>query len=442
MGILCGVFAVAVQALAVATAMPAAAEQLHQLPLFAWAFSLFVIGMSLSTVLGGRLSDSHGPVLPAAIGLATFTVGLVVAAVAPSMLVLIIGRFIQGVGGGLLNVTLMVIVARAYEEARRAVLMTAFSFCWVLPAFVGPPIAAWIVKVSNWRFVFWSLLPLMVLTAVLCTAPMRRMKQALGPQPDQTHRPVPIWAAVLVSVGLAAVQAGGQRLGWVGGALALTGLVALGLSLPSLMAPGFFRLAPGIAAVSWVRLLQAGSFFAVESFLPLSLRQIRGLSLLEAGLTLTVGSIGWTFGSWLQSRVWFRLRRDQIITLGVICSAIGVVLTAAATWLDVWLGVIALAWVIAGLGMGLATASGSLAVMQLSDPSALGRNTSSLQVSESLGNALFVGIAGTVFAALSVDRVPTVVFGAVFAVVSVVALAAVAAALRIGPVRNATARIG
>lgn len=441
-GILSGVLAVAFQAYAVATAMPAAAEQLHQLPLFAWAFSLFVIGMSVSTVLGGRACDARGPAVPAAIGLVGFSLGLVLAAIAPSMVVLVLGRFVQGLGGGLLNVALMVIVARAYPQHRRAVLMTAFSFCWVLPAFIGPPIAAWIVHVWSWRGVFWSLLPFMVLTVALCVAPMRRLRDQLGPQHEDGPRPAPIWSALVVAVGLAAVQAGGQRLDLLGALLGVGGVVALGVSLPLLMAPGFFRLAPGIAAVSWVRLLQAGSFFAIESFLPLSLRQIRGLSLLEAGLILTVGSVGWTTGSWLQSRRWLRLRLDQIIWLGVTCSAVGIIVATLSTWLNLWIGMLVLGWTIAGLGMGLATATGSLTVMQLSDPAALGRNTSSLQVSESLGNALFVGIAGTVFAALSGHHLPDIVFTTVFAVTCVVALLGVAAASRIGPVRNITSGVG
>jgi MFS family permease len=54
-----------------------------------------------------------------------------------------------------------------------------------------------------------------------------------------------------------------------------------------------------------------------------------------------------------------------------------------------------------GLGMGLQSASTSLAVMQLSPGAEIGRNTSSLQVGETAGNALLVGAAGTVFAALA-----------------------------------------
>lgn len=441
-GVLTLVFSVAFQAMAVATVMPAVAEDLGQLDLFAWAFSLFVIGMSLSTVLGGRACDSFGPTLPAAIGVVLFAAGLTMAALAPSMLVLVVARFVQGLGGGVMNVALMVIVARGWDESRRAVLMTAFSFCWMLPAFVGPPVAARIAREWGWHAVFWSVIPALVIAAILCVRPLLHMRDQLRPHRDEKSSAVPIWAAVLISLGLAGLQAGGQRMDWLGLGLAVAALVAMGLSIRPLMAPGFLQLRAGIPAVSWARLLQAGSFFAAESFLPLGLVQLRGLTLFQAGLTLTIGSIGWTLGSWLQSRTWFKLRRDQIIVLGTLSNVLAMGLVSLAVWLDWSLAVIAVGWVFAGLGMGWSTASGSLAVMQLSSASQLGRNTSSLQVSESMGNALVVGLAGTLFAGLRGAHLPPTVFASVFTVTAVVALLAVLAARRIGSVRNATAGVG
>lgn len=422
--------------------MPAVAADLGQMDLFAWAFSLFVIGMTLATVVGGRLADRLGPLVPASIGMAIFVLGLLAAALATSMPMLITARFAQGAGGGMLNVALMVLVAKVYDEVRRASLMTAFSFCWMMPAFIGPPVADWLTRTFSWHAVFWSVIPLPLVAVLLVMRPLRAVRDHLQPQHDPTAMPVPIWAAVTIALGLAGLQAGGQRLGLSGAVIALVGLALLLVSLPRLMAPGFFTLRAGIAAVSWVRMLQTGAFFAAEAFLPLALSQLRGLSLFRAGLTLTIGSIGWTLGSWLQSRTWFKLRRDQIIAVGALCSAIGILIVAVATFGHLWIGVYALAWIVAGLGMGLGTASGSLAVMQLSPPDKLGRNTSSLQVSESMGNAALVGLAGTIFAGLRLSHLPSTVFGTLFLLVGIAGIAAVAASGRIGAVRNATADVG
>lgn len=91
-------------------------------------------------------------------------------------------------------------------------------------------------------------------------------------------------------------------------------------------------------------------------------------------------------------------------------------------------------WVVAGLGMGLHMASTSLVVMQLSVETEIGRNSSSLQVGEALGNALAAGVAGTLFTLAMPAQ--TLAFGTLFTAMTILAVAALASALRIGPVTN------
>jgi len=63
-GLCTNVVAIAFESIAVATAMPVAARELHGLGFYAWAFSLFLIGMLFSTVVAGRLIDRMGPAKP------------------------------------------------------------------------------------------------------------------------------------------------------------------------------------------------------------------------------------------------------------------------------------------------------------------------------------------------------------------------------------------
>ncbi|WP_368736827.1 MFS transporter, partial [Bradyrhizobium sp. NBAIM08] len=88
--------AIAFEAIAVATALPAAARQLDGLHLYAWAFSTLQVGTLLATVAAGRLSDRIGPARPMLVGMVVFSVGLVVAATSTTMLQLIAGRLVQG----------------------------------------------------------------------------------------------------------------------------------------------------------------------------------------------------------------------------------------------------------------------------------------------------------------------------------------------------------
>ena len=84
-GLCATIVAIAFETIAVATAMPVAARDLAGIKYYAWAFSLFLIGMLFATVVCGRLSDRIGPAKPLLAGLVIFLAGLVVAGTAQHM---------------------------------------------------------------------------------------------------------------------------------------------------------------------------------------------------------------------------------------------------------------------------------------------------------------------------------------------------------------------
>jgi MFS family permease len=441
-GICATIVAIAFEAISVATAMPVAARDLDGLNYYAWAFSLFLIGMLFATVVCGRVSDRIGPAKPLLAGLAIFLVGLVVSGTAQHMAQLVFGRLVQGLGSGTMNVAIFVCVAQAYSRTQRPKIFTYISTAWVLPSFVGPPAAAWLTNRLSWHWVFFAVIPLVIFGAVMALPSLRRMIQRPQPDNDVTQRPTPqkpapLWAAALLCVATAALQLAGQRLDWIGFGLLLAGLAMLLVSLPQLMPPGFLRFRRGLSQVIQTRGLLPGAFFGAEAFVPLMLVEQRSVPLFQAGAVLTVGAIGWTAGSWLQSRPWLRIRRDVLITLGCCSVALGLALVALVAFLPALpYGLVAVSWILGGLGMGLATSSTSLAVMTLSTPGDQGRNGSSLNVYDALGSAIFIGLAGTIFAALHPSGNLALTFGVVEASMAVVALLAVLTSLRIGVVRN------
>ncbi len=437
-GLCMTVVAIAFEAIAVATAMPVAARDLDGLDYYAWAFSLFLIGMLFATVVTGRLADRIGPARPAIVGLVIFAAGLIVAGTAQSMAVLIIGRLIQGLGSGAMNTAAFVIIAQEFDVRRRPRMFTYISTAWVVPAFVGPPIAAWLTHTLSWHWVFFAVLPLVVLGGAMSAPTFLRLLRTFRPaaKPSRTA-PAPLWAAGLVALAAAALQLAGQRLDLWSLPLLAAGIAGLGLALPRLMPGGFFRIGRGLPSVIWVRALLPGAFFGAESFIPLMLVEQRSLELILAGVTLTIGAIGWTAGSWLQSQPWLRVRRDHLITIGTISVTLGIAIVGLLAALpQLWFGLVGLGWIFAGFGMGLATASTSLAVMSLSPIDDQGRNAASLNLGDALGSSVFVGISGSIFAALHEGGNLALTFGTVLAAMGVVGLLATAVSSRIGLVSD------
>jgi MFS family permease len=437
-GLCATIVAIAFETISVATAMPVAARELDGLRYYAWAFSLFLIGMLFATVVCGRLSDRIGPAKPLLGGLVIFLAGLVVSGTAQHMVELLAGRLVQGLGSGTINVAIFVCVAQAYSPKQRPKMFTYISTAWVLPSFVGPPAAAWLTGRLGWQWVFLAVIPLVIFGGVMALPSLRRMiRRHQAGSNEVTRKPAPLWAAAMLCVATASLQLAGQRLGWAGLGLLIAGLAMLLVALPQLMPPGFLRFRRGLSQVIQTRGLLPGAFFGAEAFVPLMLVEQRSVPLVQAGAVLTFGAVGWTAGSWLQSRAWLLIRRDVLITLGCGLVALGLALVAVVAFLPVLpYGLVALSWVFGGLGMGLATSSTSLAVMSLSAAGEQGRNGSSLNVYDALGSAIFIGVAGTIFAALHPSGNLALTFGVVEGAMAVVALLAVLTSLRIGAVRN------
>lgn len=415
------VVAIAFESFAVYTAMPRAAAELNGLPLYAWAFTLFVLGQLFAIVTAGRVCDRIGPAWPLVAGLLTFMVGLVIGGIAPSMGVLLVGRFVQGIGAGIMNLSVMVLMAHAYPPEQRPGLMAWCSACWVMPAFFGPAVAAWITHHLGWHWVFLSVLPVVLIAGVMAVVPMMRLRDEAAPEPDPEAKPVPVWAAGVGALGVAGLQyAGQQQSGW-SVAFGLAGAAMVALAVPKLL-PRRGPQRGRLVQVIGVRTLGSGSFFGMEAFVPLMLVETRGLDLLQAGTALTIGSLGWVIGSWLQSQRWLRLRRDQIIRLGTGILVGGVAAIAASAWLPITgLVLTGLGLIAAGVAMGLMMSSTNLATIHLSEAHEQGRNNSSLQVGETLGNSVAAGIAGTIFVALTPLGQGDLTFGAVLTAMAVIA---------------------
>ncbi|MEQ7005896.1 MFS transporter [Actinopolymorpha sp. B17G11] len=426
-GIVALVLLVAFEAMAVTTVMPVAVRQLDGLAFYAWAFSGFMTASMFATIVAGEVCDRIGPVVPFVVGVLLFTVGLVVAGVAETMLVFLVGRMIQGLGGGALVVTLYVIVGRAFPGYLRPRVFAAISSAWVLPSIVGPVIAGSVTEQWSWRLVFLGLVPVAIAPVALVLPRLR----GLPVVPPAARRQGRKRRALAAAVGIGLLQYAGQRLVWWSLLLLAVGLALMVISLPRLLPPGTLRFARGLPSVVGMRGLFAGAFFGAQAFIPLMLVEHRGWSTTVAGLTLTVGALGWSTAAWWQGRPSVRTSRPNLIKAGATFLTCGLVLVLCSAFPAVPGWVAAPGCVLSGLGMGLAMASLSVLLLEYAPTHEHGASGAAAQMADSLGNVSLVGGAGVIFALLHDRADPVAVFVAIDAVMIAVAVATVLLALRV-----------
>jgi MFS family permease len=400
-GMVALVLLLAFEYLAVATAMPVVARALGGLSLYGLAFSGSMAASVIATVAGGRWSDVHGPVAPLWTGVGGFVAGLLIAGFAPTMHVLIIGRFVQGIGGGLFSVALYVLVAQVYPAVMHPRVFSLLAAAWVLPSIVGPAITGAVVQHIGWRWIFLGIPVLVGPAAVVLWRGLAGRATAV-PRRDDAE-PVPsragfgarlVWGGV-VAVGAALLQYG-SGLGGRGYVLLVVGLVVLAFALPRLLPPGTMRAARGFPTVVLLRGLAAGASFAADVFVPLMLTGERGLSPTQAGLFLTGSALSWSLASWIQGRR--KYDRKVLLRVGTALLAGGIAGTALLTFdvVPILLGLVA--WLVAGFGIGLVYPTLSVLTLELSEPGEEGRNSSSLQIGESVFSVVVIAVTGAVFA--------------------------------------------
>ncbi|MFF7972843.1 MFS transporter [Streptomyces sp. NPDC007905] len=401
-GIVSVVLLIAFEATAVGTAMPVAARELDGVALYAFAFSGYFTTSLFGMVLAGQWSDRRGPLGALTCGIGAFAAGLVVAGTAQAMWVFILGRAVQGFGGGLVIVALYVIVGRAYPERLRPAIMAAFAAGWVVPSIVGPLASGAVTEHLGWRWVFLGIPVLVVFPLALALPQIGR--RAAGPVPgaggSASFDRRRIRLALAISLGAGLLQYAAQDLTWLS---LLPGLAGAGLLVPAvlgLLPRGTYRAVRGLPSVVLLRGVAAGSFVAAESFVPLMLVTQRGLSPTLAGFSLAAGGATWALGSWVQSRPRLEPYRERLMTVGMVlvAAAIATAPSVLVPAVPVW--IVAVAWGFGCFGMGLVISSAGVLLLKLSAPQEAGANSAALQISDALSNVVLLAATGAAFAAL------------------------------------------
>ncbi|MEU0571753.1 MFS transporter [Nonomuraea sp. NPDC005983] len=414
-GLVALVMLVAFEAMAVATAMPVVARELGGMHLYNLAFSATLAASVIATVLGGRWSDVRGPLAPIAVGIAGFVAGLLVAGFAANMEIFVAGRFLQGLGAGLVQVALYVLVARAYPAAMHPRVFSLFSAAWVVPSMVGPAIAGFVVQNFDWRWIFLGV------SLIVVPAGLLLWRGTSGRDLDGGNaEPAPglgrklVWAT-LTAVAAALIQYGSAlKLGGI--PLLAAGLVLLAVALPKLLPAGALRAARGLPSAPVLRGLAYGGLMAAEVLIPLMLISERGLTPTGAGIVLTVGALGWSTGSWIKGRG--TISHLTAMRGGAFMIAAGIALISLVLIDSVPLAVAYVAMAISGLGIGALHPTVSVLVLEMSKQGEEGQNTAAVGVGESVFTVVAVAIAGALFTATGETYLMGLAFAFVLAILA------------------------
>ncbi|MGW4567541.1 MFS transporter [Streptomyces sp. NPDC004561] len=400
----------ALDATIVSTAVPQIVGDLGGFSVFSWLFSGYLLAVTVTLPVYGKLSDTFGrkPVLVA--GAAVFLLGSLLCAGAWNMAALIAFRVVQGLGGGALQGTVQTLAADLYPLAERPRIQAKLSTVWAVSAVAGPGVGGVLAAYADWRWIFLVNLPIGLAALWLV---VRHLHE---PEREKPARARVDWAGALTvfacgGVLLTALVQGGVAWPWL--SAPSVALFAAGLALAAAVVlverraaepviPGWVWRRRTIAAVNLALGALGLLMVAPSVFLPTYAQSVLGLGPAAAGLVLCVWTLTWSGSAALSQHVYRRIGFRDTALIGIGLGALILLafpfLPYPGSWWQPMLLMLAL-----GGALGLFQLPLIIGVQSTVGWSERGTTTASVlfcrQTGQTVGAAVFGAVANGVLAA-------------------------------------------
>ncbi|MFD1038707.1 MDR family MFS transporter [Virgibacillus byunsanensis] len=397
--VMLGMFLAAIEATIVATAMPSIVADLGGFSLYSWVFSAYLLTNAATVLIFGKLSDIFGRKPIFVIGVTIFLTGSTLSGFSTSMVMLIISRFIQGIGAGALMPIATTIVGDIYNKEERAKIQGYLASVWGISAVSGPLLGGFFVDILNWRYVFWMNIPLGILAMLGIIFFLREDIKKKRSSIDYAGA---IWIVVSVFSLMFILVEGGVSIAWNSFVMVgLIGTTIIGLVLffyqerrASVPMMPFDIWKIRIITVANLTSLTTGMILiGVSSYLPAFVQGVMGYSATIAGFTLTTMSIGWPIAATVAGKLLLVIGYRNTSLLGGVSLIIGGILFFLLTPEKgpIWAGTGSF---FIGVGMGLTNTSFIVGIQSTVGFETRGVATAANMFMRSLGSALGVALLG------------------------------------------------
>ncbi|GAA3834199.1 MFS transporter [Nocardioides panacisoli] len=325
-----------------------------------WVLSAYAVVYAALLVPLGRLTDRYGRKPGFVAGLVVFTLASLACGLAPGVGFLVAARIVQAVGAAAMTPTSLGLLLAALPPERRAAGARLWALTGAIAAALGPAAGGGLVQLS-WHWAFWINVPVGSLLAIVAVRVVPDVRHNEGaPRPDLAGAAV--LAAAIGALVLGLVQAdewGWRSVGTIGAfvaaAVGLAGFALQSARHPSpLIEPALLR----VRSFAWanVTTLVFNTGFGASLLLGiLWMQQVWGFSALQTGLAIALGPLAVPPTAILVARHLPRVAPSRLIAMGSALFAAGAIaqMSALSVQPAYWSAFLP-AWVVGGIGVGLA----------------------------------------------------------------------------------------
>ncbi|MEQ9638592.1 MAG: MFS transporter [Alphaproteobacteria bacterium] len=390
-----GVMLHAIDVFVIVAILPTVVGEIGGAGFYSWSIMIYMVASIVGAASAARLSSNLNQRRAFVLAAVLFLIGTTGTGLAPTMSALLLGRFVQGLGGGLVLSLCYQLIRAVYPPSLQTLAITSVSGIWGIAALLGPLFGGVMAELGWWRGAFLIRTPILVafVVAAWYAVPATQV-DAVGRWP---------WRRLLLlSVGVMLIGLTGQLVAAAGKAgllLAAIAVIALMLRLdgaaPNRLFPSHpLSLSHKVGVSYWMIFLYSTCTGQVSIFIPLGVQALHGVSALYAGYFQAGLALSWTAAAILVARFSGR-RIDFTFAVGMPVATAGLATLA-------WFATPGPLWAIAvgscaiGFGIGFCHAHLVAGAMQAARPGEEGVTAGAIPMTQSLGIAVGAAMAGIV----------------------------------------------
>lgn len=382
--------------------LPSAVADIGGQRFYSWVTTVYLVASVIAATTVSPLLSRLGPRLAYLGAMAVFATGTLVCALAPAMEVLLVGRTVQGLGGGVLAGLGYAVINAALPQALWTKASALVAAMWGVGTLLGPAAGGLFAQFGVWRWAFGVLLGATAAVALLVPFVLS------GRRADREVAPfrIPIWSLLLLgSAALAVSVAGIPRSPVVTAAMLALGAVLVGVFLMvdrRAAVAVLPRSAFGAGPLKWIY-LSLGVLMAVtmvDMYVPLFGQRLAHLVPVVAGFLGVALSVGWTIGEIASASLRSPAIAARVVAVAPVVIAVGLSVAAATQMAGAPPWIVAF-WVAAlltmGVGVGMAWPHLSAwAMAGADDPRESGTAAAAINTVQLICGAFGAGLAGVV----------------------------------------------
>ncbi len=401
------------------TALPTIVGELHGVKNMMWVITAYMLTSTISMPVYGRLGDQYGRKSMLLIAIGFFLVGSTLGGLAHDMNWLIIGRSIQGLGGGGLMILSQASVADFVSARERGKFVGIMGGVFAVSSVAGPLLGGWFTEGPGWRWAFWINIPLAVLAVIAIITLMPSLQSTATKKLRIDYLGIALISLTTTSIILIATW-GGHQYAWASAQIIglSIGTLVVGLLFvitenralhPIIPLPLFKNRNFVLATLSG--LATAIAMFGALGYLPTYFQMAEGVSATGAGLLMIPMMGSMLVTSVVVGAIVSKSGRYKMIPIiGSAVTALGLWLLSTIT-IHTTLTTISIYMAVLGLGLGMSMQILTLIVQNEFPHRIVGTATAANNYFRQVGSSLGAAVVGSMFVArltsLLAERLPT-----------------------------------